>query len=248
MKDFLLRLINVPFGKTLIGFVTFQFVFLFFAKFPTLKELELIKNFAFPLGTEYTLTAFFIVCVHLLVAFNTLIFLVDSLDLHLHISKLQKDKMLDAKIKYSRFYAGLIFSVFISGTLTVLIIICNSMAFRPDSWTSIMVINEVASICLFSVFLYADICCLQVCKIIMDDNNLDADTKKEAKRFQISVKNYVYACDGPGLFGLILITILSTILHSELAGYYWQGFVVGAIGLHMAFSQSALAFISAAEE
>lgn len=54
-------------------------------------------------------------------------------------------------------------------------------------------------------------------------------------------------CDIPGLLGLVFITIISVILHRDLNLLYWEGFVAGAIGLHLAFSQSVLAFLSTAD-
>lgn len=248
MRKFLVNLINVSFGKTLLGFMALQFMFLILAKSKYLQDMKFITNYVFPQGTDYALIVFFIVCTHLLVAANTLVFMKDSYELPEYISKLKQDQKKLAKKLYIRFIGWLILSVFLSGSLSLGFIVCNVFGIRSDILAILLTLNELISIGIFSVFLYADICCLQVCKIILEENTLDDSTRNETKRFEINVKNYIFACDGPGLFGLILITAMSIILHSELSGLFWQGFVAGAIGLHMAFSQSALAFMKASEE
>jgi len=51
--------------------------------------------------------------------------------------------------------------------------------------------------------------------------------------------------DTPGVVGLTLIIICSRTLHPEFVpDLYWEGFIAGAIGLHIMFSQATLGFLS----
>jgi hypothetical protein len=60
-----------------------------------------------------------------------------------------------------------------------------------------------------------------------------------------NIRLLILAVDLPGLVGILFIWGGSTVLHHDLPNIYWHGFIAGAIGLHIAFSQVALSLIAA---
>lgn len=245
---FLIKLFKTKFGKTLLFFLLCQVVFILITRVEFLQNIPVIKEHIFYHGVENALTALFMASVYFLVLLNTLIFISESLTPFTRLGDLEDNINVQVKNNYILFILSLVVSVFMAGLMTY--VIGESLFSRIDrnKWILMLEVNEFISIILYSLFLFADLRCLKACEIALGNNSgLNDRDRVVFKCFQAEVKTYILACDAPGLFGIVLIVLLSLTLHSVLAGLYWQGFLTGAIGLHMAFSQSALAFLSTKE-
>ena len=232
------RLLKTPFGKTFFVFVLFQLIFLAITKIVPFQSN--VFKIVFHHGIENTQTAFLMFSVYLLILVNTIIFIVDAMKPVSCISNLDDECRPKVRKQFARFNTLLIISTFLAGIMAFMIARELIYGMSYDGFPSVLKFSEVVSISIYALFLYADLCCLKACEIALESDI----SATEFSNFQAEVKNYALACDGPGLFGIVLITLMSFTLHGEWAGIYWQGFVTGAIGLHMAFSQSALAFLS----
>jgi len=213
------------------------------------------------------------VFVYVLVFVNTLMF---SGQIFPIISTAQNIPGLCAKDKrkctrgYYTVIFFLFFSIFLSGTLALLILLALFNAFFEDSWSFVMKINEGSSLLMFFFFLVADLRCLAICKCGSEAAKrceLDSDpkcavsierqSKKREETFKSEAKlleKYVMGVDLPGFIGLLVIVGVSLLFYPAEGAVkqtfslsYWQGFTTGAIALHIAFSQVALACLSATD-
>jgi hypothetical protein len=246
------KVAGTPFGTSLLVFLIFQIVFLIFARFIWTPWREKLPQWLTSRGIEQAQTAFLLLCVYLLVAVNTVIFIVD---LYPEIAAVHKIATLNENDKknvwnrFKHFSLFLILGVFLSGGMIALV--CNSFCVTFSSeeyWRKLLEANHLFSVILFSFFLYADICCVKACTIALSQQKIDAEDKKRLEKLKGKLKLYALACDGPALLGIVLICIVSLALNHIVAGFYWQGFVAGAIGLQIAFSQTVLALLSLLEE
>ena len=240
----ILRPFKVGYGWSLLIFVVLQVVFLF------LVHTDLLPKWLLSGGDDNVETAFLVVSVHITVAINTILFFLHSTPYVSQYNKAAENMQKSTKNAYETFVVSLIISVFISGGLALLMILSLLGTFMPViTWVLVLKLNEGLCVLLFGLFLLADICCLSVCReVIQTTNELSESERSKVERFMKTVKLYILACDGPGLFGVVLIFIISSILHRHVSDFYWHGFVAGAIGLHIAFSQTVLALLSIVEE
>ncbi len=123
---------------------------------------------------------------------------------------------------------------------------------NSTNWIVDLRINEACLLVLFSLFVYANLRLLKMCEVYVGDPNLDGAGKTSVGHFGDSATRFLWACDVPGWVGIALIAVFSLVVsfeNRELKNFselqhYLQGFFVGAIGLHMIFSQAVLAFLS----
>ena len=231
------------FAWSFFVFLLFQFVMTVAARFEWLPDELIAKN-----SSDQIQTACLLVSVYLLVTFNTILFILDAVPEIGGLSRL--DGLTDAsRAKIRRqlksFVVGLIASVLISGILAASLG-WNLFTDCPSTgWDTMVMFNEGLAILLFAAFLFADLCCARACETALKSDLIDTQRRQTLQQFLTKVKLYARACDGPGLIGIVLITFLASMWHPLVAGYYWRGFVAGAIGVHIAFSQGALALLSA---
>ena len=114
-----------------------------------------------------------------------------------------------------------------------------------DQWKTILHWVEIFSFFMFLLFTYVDKQVLTVCSLLIDKKVLSrAADISTIKSFQKNTKLFYHGSDLPGVFGMLFILLVSYMLSPALEIMFWEGLVVGAMGLHMAFSQSSLVFLS----
>lgn len=236
------RVSETPFGKTLIAWIVIQGLILIFIASVWSKHPDCMTWLTLR-GVEQTQTAFLLLSVYLLVAVNTVIFLVKSLiPVHRKLDETTaKSKGGDLTVAI----ALLIIGVGFSGAMTLAIVLSFCPQYASDGfWGMILLINEFFSVALFAGFLYADKCCLDACRTALRvKSDIAAEDRKKLAYLGRSIRLYIMGCDAPALLGLLIILILDLGLRSHAAGLYLHGFSAGAIGLQIAFSQTALALL-----
>lgn len=244
---------ETPFGVTFMVFVTAQIVFVFGTKMAWSAKLEaqngetivglmglLLKN-----GFENSQGAFLMASVYILVLVNTLIFIRGATKPHGSLSSLNEQSGKVANDRYNDFITLLIVSVFLAGAMALWIGGYWWRAVGQEYWTELMQFNEGVAVAIYGMFLLADWRCLKMCDAALKtESGLDDQGRAVVQPFRDEVKKFIMTCDAPGLLGLVVIVTISHFLHPILAGLYWQGLVTGAIALHIAFSQSVLAFVN----
>lgn len=240
------RINNSKYAAWLFLFISAQIFFLYFVKDGFIINLNgLVDN------KHTAMTAYLIMTVNLLLTANTITFLSDAKIIIQDISRAKNLENINSC--YDMFMIYLIFSVFISGGMAIFIILASA-GWLKVSWQNIVLISEISSLLTFGFFLIADLCCYVCAKKIIEHcpgkscplpsvGNCP-ETARVAK-FVAHLKLYILAVDAPGLFGIIFIIICGIFFSPILPQkFYWEGFIAGAIGLHITFSQAALAFLS----
>jgi hypothetical protein len=190
-------------------------------------------------------TTFLIALVHGLVTINTVLFICESFKLVMHASKLTKEHQRIARRLYYVIIFVLVFSVSISGFFGW----SYAKAFyvlsaRPGDWSRELHNNERWLIVLFFLFVVADFLLLKICSLWVEDTGGADSGYMDVKRFQQDTDRFLRACDVPGLIGILLIFLLSNGFSFDQKDHYIQGFILGAVGLHITFSQAILAALS----
>ena len=118
------------------------------------------------------------------------------------------------------------------------------------TWDLVLKINAYGSAFVFGVFVLADYMGYSACATaVKAANRLGRKPSESVVKHRREIKLMIFAVDLPGLLGILSIDVLSHLLYpSCIQYYYWHGFVAGAIALHIAFSQTALALIAARGE
>lgn len=245
--SFLRALWSQSFGKTLIVFAILEATFQTVMLIPALREISWMSKYIVHQGVDRAQTTFLAISVQLLVVANTFFFLRDALGPYEHLCKLTMSEKGKVRNNYWHFFGLLILSVFVSG-LIVLGLVIGSMFFVAEvHWASLLVANEVLTIVLFFAFVLADAWCISACNIALQrDSGLDDEGRQEVVGFRRDLMLYMYASDVPGLLGMLVILFVSGFSHHLWTSLYWQGFITGAIGLHIAFSQATVALLGVA--
>ena len=243
--QFIKRFIRSIYGKTIAFYFLWQVIFLIL-----LNNTDFASNIS-DRGPEDLLTISLATAVYFVVFFNTGIFLRDSKD---YIGTKTINLVLDdthkiiVKRKFNSFYNYLLISTFLSGALGLFILLggFGGLNDKYFSWKSVLRINELASVILFGWFFLANITVQQGLRIV-----LQACEKKGAiqylgiKSFYGEMRLLFITVDAPGFLGLLFITYISHSMYPENIRFiYWHGFIAGAIALHIAYSQMALALVS----
>jgi hypothetical protein len=231
-----------PFTWTFCLFLFAQVVFLV-----GIRQDEFVSS---AIRVENAQTAFLLTSVFALVCCNTMCFLVG--EVRWLIAQDNRKELKDADrgaLKFRSVLCLVLFigSAFISGAMAVLVV---SKVGEGDSirWGKFLEFAELITVLIFSVFVVADIVCITICRMLLSPEIHCEEPERERFRhiYNVVVVN-VLAVDLPGVLGIVLIVTLSRVLHNVVPGYYWHGFVAGAISLHIMFSQAVLAFVSAIE-
>lgn len=243
---FINRLFNGSYGKTLLGFILLQMTFLVLAIWGPASVKEWINT----RRMESVQMALFIICVFVFVSSNTFIFFVELNSLLTGMTPPTNNAKWNLARRWQHQALVLLVGSVVVSVVVTLRTFDSLVAILPlNQWTTPLHLIEGLSIIIFGVFVYVDLKCLEVCKLLLDpDSTLSSSDIDKIKEFESGIKQYLLASDGPGLLGLCVIAIISFVLFPKLNADYWQGFVVGAMGLHMAFSQSTLAFLDARPE
>jgi hypothetical protein len=211
-------------------------------------------------GVEDSQTTFFICSVHLLLTINTVVFLLDIRVLSniQDLTWLSPADKKDIKGAYTVFMVLLICSVAASGIVSAVTFLTWVGVISHNYWKVVIQGTEIASSILFSYFLIGDLCCLYVGRKALrlysaSISNGSADktsfNKTAVEQKVLSLNRYILAVDAPGAIGLWLIFACSHLLYPAfIQVMYWEGFVAGAIGLHIMFSQASLACLSVLDD
>ncbi|UYO42186.1 hypothetical protein KQX63_12205 [Rhodopseudomonas palustris] len=248
--------VATPFRITFLVFCAVEAMFVFVANVPWIYRNAGLSYLFHHDRLVMSHTTFLISLVHILVTINTVLFIVESTKLMSHKTKLASHKRGSFNLLFYVFVAILVSSVAISaivGWNYLVSFFATDIA--THNWISDLHSNEKALICLFFLFVLADGILLHMCSIFLECAT-EGDSLDQVKKFRITTDHFLRACDVPGLLGILLIWVLSRGVpldlfdrdHSPLAAHYLQGFIVGAVGLHIAFSQAILAFLSEPED
>ncbi len=246
-------LIATPFRISFLAFAVFQAVFFICANWDWLPEIFGGSYLFVHDRVVSSQTTFLIFLVHLLVTANTTFFIFEFLKILKFTSKLAEANQNSAEKSFKIIISILIISVGISGYFAytyAVVFISNNIGPSPSEWLHHLHLNEIWLIVLFALFVLADYLLLKMCSLYLSDSGLGDFEVKLISVFRDNTRIFVLACDWPGLMGIIFILFLSLSLRSSDVGSYPElqnylhGFIVGAIGLHIAFSQAALAFLS----
>lgn len=227
-------------GWTLLVFLMCQMVFAIMTLTESLPDLALAG------GVDQALTAFLLVSVHALVTANTSAFLVYLI---FHVSPLFSLTPLDEAARKRMDWSNkavigfVVVSLLVSGPLACFAIVVWFDLMPTVSWESVLGLNEGLCAFLYALFLLADICCLGMCTRCLGVKGLPKKQRTALLDVAASLKLYILGVDGPGLLGILLVLGVSTWIHPLVSGFYWQGFVTGAICLHIVFSQASLALL-----
>lgn len=198
------------------------------------------------LGEDYGQTGLLVMLAHFLIFANTSIFLVECGLFAHRVNKLEDIKA-SSKVQLLGGVAALllIISTFSAGMMVVyaLISLWRGNA-AISNWESLLEWHEGISFTIYALFLVADWCILSCCSIWLNKATETQASRSDVARFQSDVKLFIFGCDAPGLVGAFFIVAASTALHHHLSDFYWHGVVAGALGMHIIFSQAALAFLS----
>jgi hypothetical protein len=234
-------LIRTGFGFVIVTFLTAQVVFIVCATRGWLPAL-LLRN-----GVEQALTAFLVVSINLLVTVNTLIIILKMTPIMTRLcyfNSMTADEDRDAKRSYLAFVLGLHLATVTSACLFLLALLawCEVLIFP---WVRVLEINEYLCVPLFGFFLVANLCCRSICKTAMGHDRAMTDaTKQQLQREIAELDRIILAVDIPGMIGILSIWGIGVMIYpSHVTLYYFHGFATGAISLHIAFSQTALALI-----
>ncbi len=225
------------------------------------KIFPWITQILFKRGMDHAQTAFLLISVYLLITWNTYVFSKECNHqlgwIHTpEISKLAEsdqrfaETRLDRAENYVKISIGLSVALALSVMATFFVVFETYFNYY---WTTILVANEFFGVVLFLFFLLADIGLLRLCRHALSSCGelsevKNEEWKKRHIRFQKMVQFYVFAVDAPGLIGMALIFVIGLLIHPTVAGFYWQGFTAGAIGLHLVFSQAALTLLATFEK
>lgn len=239
------RLLKSEFFYPLFFFIFMQIIFL------CLFNFDFIPPIFLQLGPSPLNTAFFLLSVNVLLFFNTWIF---SASTNETFSALCRSKEISAgeaaRAKhdmrtFSMFmHAATIISSF--SAIFILLALCNPEIFY---WWLVVDICKFITIVVFVLFVFGDLCCLDVVSRILPKLSTDDPLKPEALVMKNAISRYIFAVDVPGLAGAVVLVAFSMFI--KPAGVqlsYWEGFTAGAIGLHVVFSQFALFFLSALDD
>jgi hypothetical protein len=241
------RAIRSKYAWTFLCFIILQAAFLISV------QQRWIPGTMSEMGIEDAQTTFFICSVHLLLALNTYFFLDDVLPL---ISAIRQNAPRDSiELRHIRhanqaFLGGLMSCVFASGALSIIVVLGWFGALSQSHWKLILECSEFVSGFVFLFFVFADLSCLESA---LRGLRLPAEVvgfdREEVGRLVRTLTRYILAVDVPGAVGLWLIIVWTRFLFPDfIQAMFWQGFVAGAVGLHIMFSQAALAFLSLIEE
>jgi hypothetical protein len=255
------RLFDNRYGRTLLWFCIVQTVLLPLSLI-CLKYVEYFNN---SVSIEALQIGIFIICSFGLVSMNTGTFRSELNRLLTNRTPLKNedglkiDQMQERSVTYLDHSKKLSYAVFI--------LVIGHWVFiskeKQELWHWILLGTEFLSIWLFVIFVVVDLWCINMCNLYLshpiDDetvsvkngvnkNPITREDSRAINKFKVNIKLYLFSSDGPGLFGLVIITLLSITVRPLVDFRYWQGFVVGAMGLHMAISQASLAFLSAESE
>lgn len=229
------------YGKTLLVFLFAQVLLLDLA---IVFEAELVNNLIPGQGIETLQIVSFIVSVFVLVSTNTVIFIMQVNSLLTDMTPLTdrtRWELACRRQKQSQYW--LVCSVAVSA-----IVISQAVGFFYSGlllaqWETTLHLVEGLSVFLFIIFVFVDYMVLKTCDSLLAGEELNGKDKEKVQDFRKDTQLYLRASDGPGVLGMCFILTIS-LLFPVADLQYWKGFVVGAMGLHMAFSQSSLAFLS----
>jgi len=248
------RLFKSPYAWSLSVFIVTQGLFLYCVnnKYLPAKWSNLLP--------ENAQTAFFICSVHVLLFVNTIAFLIDmtpKVSFVQNLPDLNEDKAIDTKIRnsikatYSGFIWFAIVSVFLSGGIATFVFLTWSNVIPNEQFWQIAIQgSEYLSGILFVFFVFSDLCCLEIgLRALQLDPKPTCLDKTRTEQTVRTLKRFILAIDIPGALGIWLIIACSHWLYPRfIQPTYWEGFTAGAIGLHIAFSQTALAFLSVMDD
>lgn len=241
------RLIRSPYAWTFAMFIVGQIVFL------ACVHQKAIPGRWSSLDVDAAQTAFFICSVHLLLSLNTGLFLRETIPVASEILNHRDLPAADATYvvnAYNAFVLFLLLCVFASGAVCLIVALGWFGAIPLQRWNAIIEVTEFVSGTLFLFFWLADLCCLEIFEraIRAQPRMTGLDYTRVKKKAQ-TLKRDIVAVDLPGFIGLWLIIVCTHMLYPEFIRVsYWEGFVAGAVGLHIMFSQAALAFLSILDE
>jgi hypothetical protein len=204
------------------------------------------------INADDALTASLTIAVHVVVFLNTLAFLIQLSPIIARISQseyLSRAEKRLAKDCYDTFHSGLLAATIIAAILAVLITFgifgVTDTTLLP--WKGVLQINEISSLFIFAIFLFSDLMGYRACKIALASEGFRSSGSPVAIVAALEeLKLAVAAVDVPGFLGLAFIVLISRLVYPQYIRFdYWHGFVAGAIALHVAFSQSALALLAA---
>jgi len=243
------RLYRTVYGWTITVFFLWQGLFLY------LMKNKGLGSGAADRGPEDLLTVSLSTTVYLVVAVNTIVFLIEAAGI---LGPRERDTIEDKKRKAEAegssqaFCWFLITATFLAGALALFILLGGLRVLDPRyvPWKAVLRINEVASVVIFGWFLLANLSAQRACKLILLERTRDLGGGRERiEQLYRKMKLLFMAVDFPGFLGLVFIVIVSHVLYpGHLQFSYWHGFVAGAIALHIAFSQTALALIAAQDK
>ena len=133
------------------------------------------------------------------------------------------------------FYITMIISVLIIGSF-----ILRGFNIFEYSWSNIFLFNELASVTIFLLFVIIDGSFLKIIKQGLatqeSSNNAQNSLEKLRETYFITEKAF-YLTDIAGFLGISLILIISFIMRISIESSFIQGFSLGAIAIHIVFSQ-----------
>lgn len=242
MRVYLRRLVFKPYGRTLLTFVVLQIVFLALAGF--------FRDIFHGRSIDDIQMAFVVICAYAFVSLNTRIFSDDLNGILTAMPRLSNAAEADNVVAEQRNALHMLdFSKYLTGAVVLTVLLYLFLPIetveREWWWQRVLMLNEWLSVCIFSIFVYVDVSCLKISQRYLNDILIVEADRAKIECFRNNIKTFLLASDGPGLFGLVIIAGSSWALHDFLNPKYWQGFVIGAMGLHIAFSQTSLAFLDA---
>lgn len=239
------RIRKSPYFGWFIVFIFAQFLFLYGV------NNDLFLGILSYNGYEEAQTAFFIVSVNALLAINTMVFLLQvtpllsSIDGHKALNKKDQAIMKEAR---QTFVCAMVIAAVLSALIAFLIILKMSGSLIW-TWRVVLELSEDVGVVVFGFFLIADLCCLETSvRVERYKPALEGVDLKKIGELKRSLQRYLLAVDAPGFIGILIIVISSHVLFHSVQFNYWEGFIAGAIGLHIMFSQVALLLLSALEE
>lgn len=198
------------------------------------------------LGEDYGQTGLLVMLAHFLIFANTCIFLVEFGFFAHRVTKLEDNKA-SSEVQLRGGIAALllIISTFSAGMMVIyaLISLWGGNA-SVSKWELLLEWHEGISFIIYLLFLVADWCIHSGCSIWLNKATETQASRSDVVRFQSDVRLFIFGCDAPGLVGAFFIVVASIALHEPLSDFYWHGVVAGALGMHIIFSQAALAFLS----
>jgi hypothetical protein len=234
------RISKTLYFRWAVGFVMLQAFFLF----------SVYANFVPGIAIEVQQTAFFIVSVNALMFANTYTF---EKDVSPTLGLIEASESLNSDFRSFMdnnqvFRLALKVASGLSAVVAVVIVLKVAEVLTWN-WETLLKASEYASVIVFLLFVIADGCCLET-MVRAEHHNppLEMAVKQRAGKLKRELQRYLLAVDIPGLIGIVLIVASTTVLKDSVQFLYWEGFVAGAVALHIMFSQMALLLLCAIDD